>query len=101
MVTGAHVIAQRDDERVDVGGRDAIAAQVFDDLAGIPRELGSLQEHHQVGGIERRRQASACAPSRIELLRGSMAATMRALPTRARNPASVVAIAVGWWAKSS
>ena len=39
--------------------------------------------------------ASACAPRRIELLRGSIATTMRASPTRARRPASVVAIAVG------
>src|SRR5690606_8218197 len=45
--------------------------------------------------------ASACAPMRIELLRGSIATTMRASPTFARNPARVVAMAVGWWAKSS
>src|SRR4249919_1922547 len=45
--------------------------------------------------------ASACAPRRIELLRGSIATTMRASPTFARNPASVVAMAVGWCAKSS
>src|SRR5690606_8558698 len=45
--------------------------------------------------------ASACAPSRIELLRGSIATTMRASPTRARRPARVVAIAVGWCAESS
>src|SRR5690606_20605809 len=45
--------------------------------------------------------ASACAPMRIELLRGSIATTMRASPTLARSPARVVAMAVGWWAKSS
>jgi hypothetical protein len=38
---------------------------------------------------------------RIEFERGSMATTMRPEPTRARRPASVVAIAVGWCAKSS
>ena len=46
--------------------------------------------------------ASACAPSRIELLRGSSRHhDPRASPSFARRPASVVAIAVGWWAKSS
>ena len=45
--------------------------------------------------------ASACAPERIELLRGSIATRMRASPTRARRPSSVVWMAVGWWAKSS
>ena len=35
------------------------------------------------------------------VLRGSIATTIRASPTLARSPASVVRIAVGWWAKSS
>ena len=39
--------------------------------------------------------SSACAPRRIEFERGSRPTRMRALPTRARKPARVVAIAVG------
>jgi hypothetical protein len=60
-----------------------------------------MQEHHRVGAGERSASASACAPERIEALRGSIATTIRASPTLARRPEIVVAIAVGWWAKSS
>ena len=44
---------------------------------------------------------SRCAPSFMELERGSMIATIDASPTLLRRPSRVVAMAVGWWAKSS
>src|SRR3990167_6146479 len=44
---------------------------------------------------------SRWAPSFIELERGSTMAISLAVPMRLRRPSRVVAMAVGWWAKSS
>jgi hypothetical protein len=80
---------------------DAFATQSGDHLARVPCQFGSLQEHDDVGIAKRRGErvrmgapaASNCcaAPSP----RRRCAADLRA------QSASVVAIAVGWWAKSS
>ena len=45
--------------------------------------------------------SSLCTPMRMVLERISSTARMRPLPTRRRRPSTVVAIAVGWCAKSS
>ena len=59
-----------------------------------------MQEHDDIRAIQRRRQRIGMPPRRIELLRGSIATTMRASPTRARRPAAW-SQSPWWWAKSS
>lgn len=56
MVALAHQRAQRGDQRIAVGHRTRLAADGGDHLAGVPGQLGPVQEHHRIGAIQRRRQ---------------------------------------------
>ena len=65
-----------------------------------PRLAGAYQNTRSACTTESARP-SRWAPSFIELERGSTTAITWAAPTRLRRPSRVVAMAVGWWAKSS
>ncbi|MNW07914.1 hypothetical protein D3C71_2046090 [compost metagenome] len=68
---------------------DAVAARSQPRLAGAYQITWSAST--TLSG-----KPSRCAPSFIELERGSMIAINGASPMRLRRPSSVVAMAVGW-----
>ena len=68
--------------------------------ASQPRSAGAYS-HTSSAPASDGASVSRCTPSFMVFERGSSTATMRAAPTRRRRPSIVVAIAVGWCAKSS
>jgi hypothetical protein len=64
-------------KRIHRRHRMAFAAQRVHHLVGVPRQFGRCRNTTTSARSSDGASASACAPSRIELLRGSIATTMR------------------------
>jgi hypothetical protein len=69
--------------------------------AQIPAQIRRLIQHHRIRSSQRRGKAVLEHAHFHGIGARLQHRDDRLSPTRARNPASVVAIAVGWWAKSS
>jgi hypothetical protein len=62
---------------------------------------GEFKNHARSASSSAGANCSRCTPSFMVFERGSSTGMMRAPPTRARSPRTVVSMAVGWCAKSS
>jgi hypothetical protein len=81
--------------------RPATAPERRQGRGRIPVQVRRRIDLHLIRRRQRRGQCAACTPRRMVFERGSSTAMMRASPTRRRSPCRVLAMAVGWWAKSS
>ncbi len=89
-------------QRLDVGAGVRATAESAEHLADVPAEVApacTARPHPRPRA--RRARVCRCTPMRMVCERGSSTAMMRAAPARRRSPSMVVAIAVGWCAKSS
>ena len=102
VIAGRELVEQPRKQRLHVGGDDEPFAERRERGGGIrsPRSAAPSTNTRSAAANEPC-SVSRCTPMRIVFERGSMTATIRCCGARLRRPCSVVAIAVGWCAKSS
>jgi len=88
MVATPHASIQRRDQRIDIAGGHALPAQAGDHLAGVPGQFRPLQEDHDIGAVQRRRQRIGMRAAEELILSG------RILPAKKLHEMGVVDILV-------